>query len=127
MKPFIFTDNKHSFQHEGTLLLEVPFDISDKDNLLFWFAAALNFPKYFGWNWDALSNCLRDLSWIDEKRVVIFHSDVPLKSNLTDCRVYLGILENAVEDWHSDASHELLAAFCPACEPIVSRVLGNQG
>ena len=37
---------------------------SDKAALLARFAAALHFPDWFGHNWDALSDCLTDLSWL---------------------------------------------------------------
>jgi RNAse (barnase) inhibitor barstar len=41
-------------------------------------SAALQFPPYFGNNWDACSDCLNDLGWIDEKRgVVLVFLDAP--------------------------------------------------
>ena len=36
---------------------------ADKQSLLNNIAAALRFPEWFGANWDALEDCLSDLSW----------------------------------------------------------------
>lgn len=36
---------------------------TDKDAVLARIARALDFPAWFGGNWDALSDCLDDLSW----------------------------------------------------------------
>lgn len=41
---------------------------SDKATLLARLAAALHFPDWFGHNWDALSDCLTDLSWLPARR-----------------------------------------------------------
>jgi RNAse (barnase) inhibitor barstar len=37
--------------------------LGDKARLLAAIGAALNFPDYDGGNWDALDECLADLSW----------------------------------------------------------------
>jgi RNAse (barnase) inhibitor barstar len=36
---------------------------AEKDELLRRIAVALGFPRWFGGNWDALFDCLADLSW----------------------------------------------------------------
>ncbi len=36
------------------------------------FAAAWQFPPYFGKNWDALDECLADLSWLPAEAYVLF-------------------------------------------------------
>jgi RNAse (barnase) inhibitor barstar len=37
--------------------------LKDKDSLLAAVGRALDFPDYYGGNWDALEECLADLSW----------------------------------------------------------------
>lgn len=41
--------------------------VASKEDLMAALAAALHFPEHFGANWDALDDCLRDLSWLDAK------------------------------------------------------------
>ncbi|THF63633.1 hypothetical protein E6C76_13645 [Pseudothauera nasutitermitis] len=45
--------------------------VADKAGLLDALAAALDFPGWFGRNWDALADCLGDLSWVDAAQVVV--------------------------------------------------------
>ncbi len=50
----------------GTRLDLAPVDlrgVDDKEALLERLAQALGFPEWFGGNWDALEDCLCDLSW----------------------------------------------------------------
>ncbi|MEZ4711326.1 MAG: barstar family protein [Caldilineaceae bacterium] len=39
-------------------------DIANKADFLNAMSAALNFPRYFGHNWDAFEECIQDLSWL---------------------------------------------------------------
>lgn len=52
--------------------------VLDKSALLRALAEALRFPAYFGANWDALLDCLGDLSWLPSPccDVVIEHAEV---------------------------------------------------
>ena len=49
----------------------------DKDTALDRIAAALRFPEWFGANFDALADCLGDLSWLpaDGYLLLLEHSD----------------------------------------------------
>ena len=116
MQPFEFTSDIASLKRKSVRVLEVPMELSDKDALFRWYADALDMPEYFGANWDALDECLRDLSWVKERRLVLFHRDVPLAANLKDRNNYVEVLANAATDWKPGEDHELVVAFDPACE-----------
>ncbi|MFO0345042.1 MAG: barstar family protein [Labrys sp. (in: a-proteobacteria)] len=116
MQPFVLTSNIASLRRESTRVLELPTALSDKDALLGWYAVILGIPEYFGANWDAFDECLRDLSWVKERRLVLFHRDVPIAANPKDRRIYLEVLANAATDWRPGEAHELIVAFDPACE-----------
>lgn len=46
--------------------------VKDKAALLKAFAAAFAFPATFGGNWDALADCLQDLSWRRDRGCVLY-------------------------------------------------------
>ncbi|MFD9424751.1 MULTISPECIES: barstar family protein [unclassified Streptomyces] len=39
-------------------------DMPDEVSVFQQFSERLKFPEYFGWNWNALYDCLRDLQWL---------------------------------------------------------------
>jgi hypothetical protein len=70
----------------------------------------LQFPGYFGFNWNALSDCLRDLSWISQRRVVILHSDLPVLPS-DEVATYLEVMWECLRDWKPSEPHQLIVAF----------------
>lgn len=120
--PFDFVDGVIEFSSEAYALV-VPRGISSKDELLNFLAQAGHFPSYFGANWDALSDCLRDFSWVRQREIVIAHNDVPLAECPPVCRVYLDVLRDAVADWAREAdaqnAHELHVLFPKSTESVV--------
>jgi len=102
--------------HEDYRVFIVPKGITDTDQLLILFEQGLDFP-YFGHNWNALSDCLRDLDWITEHNVVIIHKDIP---NLIECdlKSYLSVLRDSMYDWLRSYEHKLLIIFPKEMENI---------
>ena len=59
----------------------------------------LRFPRYFGRNWDALDECLRDLAWLDGvERVAVVHEGMPFSPRGELWETYLAILHEAAVD-----------------------------
>ena len=61
-------------------------------------SGALRFPGWFGGNWDALEDCLTDLSWVKADGHVLLIEDV---SGLTadDFGVFRDVLSSSAEYW----------------------------
>jgi RNAse (barnase) inhibitor barstar len=89
----------------------IPQRISETEDLFAALAEGLHFPWYFGYNFDALWECIRDLSWLPPGTVIIRHQDVPLAADNRDASTYVGILNESVKFWHSRDEHELVAQF----------------
>lgn len=70
----------------------------DKAGLLGAMAAALDFPEWFGGNWDALEDCLTDLSWIPSAgHVIVLEGCSALPRD--DLGVLRDVLASAAEYW----------------------------
>lgn len=66
-------------------------------------SAALQFPYYFGENWDAFYDCLSDLSWLRAEAVVLFFADaVHLleKAAAAEVQRFVTVLNETVRDWN---------------------------
>jgi RNAse (barnase) inhibitor barstar len=74
---------------------------NDKRTLIARVAAQLDFPQTFGGNWDALLDCLRDLSWQKANGYALFFSDADgLQEDAEkDFDTFLDILADASEAW----------------------------
>jgi RNAse (barnase) inhibitor barstar len=66
------------------------------------FASKLDFPEYFGNNWNALADCLTDLSWLSGLAyvVVIDEARYLLDREPEDIlNLFLHLIENTSEQW----------------------------
>jgi RNAse (barnase) inhibitor barstar len=75
--------------------------ISDKASFLRGAALSMHFPEYFGYNWDSLEECIKDLVWQPANGYVLLYDrfrtfaedDPPHWQTATD------ILRSAVDYW----------------------------
>lgn len=101
----------------------IPLEIPDRQTLFNTLAHDLDFPQYFGYNWDALYDLLCDLSWISERRVVIIHEDLSFQLTNKELRTYLELLIDAVKSWGPKENHELAVIFPLSSQERVKELL----
>jgi RNAse (barnase) inhibitor barstar len=77
-----------------------------KEELLRQLGEALRFPEYFGQNWDALDDCLRDMEWLPAAGCVL-------------------VVRNARELWTANAANagRLIEAWLLAAEHWSDRAI----
>lgn len=69
-------------------------------------SAAMRFPYYFGWNWNAFDECITDLEWLKFSSIIIVIEDYDLlfrkEDPKEDYKGYLiTFLNSAIEYWTS--------------------------
>lgn len=76
-------------------------DVNNKQQVLQAIAAALEFPEYFGMNWDALYDCLTDMSWRRARGCVVLLAGFSSQEGdaTTDLDVLIQVLNGVVEFW----------------------------
>lgn len=104
----------------------VPAGISTKRELLACLAAYLDFPDYFGENWDAFEECIRNFEWLEPMQIVLIHSDLPLQDDPGSLGTYLRILRDAIEHRTAKPKHDLIVIFPPEYELMVRSLLAER-
>ncbi|MET9426113.1 barstar family protein [Streptomyces sp. NPDC003036] len=76
---------------------ELPDEFSAFQNL----QESLQFPEYFGWNWNAVYDCLRDLQWLssDHHVVIIKSAERALSEDDTAREKFFRTLWRAGQRW----------------------------
>jgi RNAse (barnase) inhibitor barstar len=92
---FEFVGDVMGFRAPECFVVRLTGRLRRKQDLLRALAEGLKFPDYFGWNWDALEECLCDLSWLDAPHgIVLLHKHLPL-ADVKQRQIYFDILRNA--------------------------------
>lgn len=119
MKGLKFIKNPQAFISDADFVAHLS-GISSKDELLKQLSKKLNFPEYFGHNWDALSDCLRDFHWIEQQKIILVHDDCP-QLNEHELSTYLQVLFEAVQDWKKGEEHSLETVFPESIRRLVKQ------
>lgn len=110
MLPFKFLEVPPSYDAAEVFYVRIDPSIGNAEELIRALYYLLWLPGYFGFNWDALYDCLSDLSWIPCRKVVLVHVNLP-ELPREELKVYLEILRDTVLDWDGDEGHEIEVVF----------------
>jgi len=121
--PFDFTDQGVAASPD-THVARLPANLASKEELLRALYEHLQLPGYFGFNWDALSDCLRDFHWLDTRTVVLVHADLP-QLPPDECRTYLEVLADAVGSWQPEENHNFRVVFPTAAHAAVTAAMAT--
>jgi hypothetical protein len=107
----------------------------DKPRFMNEVSAALQFPYYFGHNWDAFRECVNDLSWLDGASFLFILDSAQhlLTHSEEDLQILLRILTDTHDEWRAvttdfGARGKLPIAFQSvlACEPDAVDALAHR-
>ncbi len=76
--------------------------ISDKHDIFHLFADKLSFPDYFGNNWDAFFDCLKDLSWLENKNCVVLIKNIEKIEDRKLKETLIEVLYDVQKFWKSE-------------------------
>jgi RNAse (barnase) inhibitor barstar len=123
MKNIEFLASPETYVNSDEFIIHLK-DVHGEDNLLNELSNCFHFPDYFGFNWNAVYDCLRDFHWITNKGIVLVHDNLPKldKSILSN---YVNVLIDAVADWKEDEEHYFKVIFPEKDKEVITNTLMN--
>ncbi|MGI5195187.1 barstar family protein [Streptomyces sp. CA-288835] len=76
-------------------------EMTDTDGVFTQFYETLRLPNYFGWNFNALRDCLFDLGWLEATRylLTIDNAEFILSEHPEERDIFLRILASSAQHW----------------------------
>lgn len=78
--------------------------VADREGFLDAVGKALSFPDWYGHNWDALADCLTDMSWLaaDGYVIALENADGFARAHPADFAMALSVFQDAADTWRED-------------------------
>lgn len=97
MKNIIFIQNPSEYIPYTSYIGYIPV-ITSREELYTKLSKHLQFPDYFGRNWNALNDLYRDFSWIESGNITIIHENLS-ELSFDDFKTYIEIMLHCVDYW----------------------------
>ncbi len=123
MKSLFFYKEPQKYNPDGVFVAHVT-EVNNEDELFKQLSDNLLFPDYFGYNWNAIFDLLCDFHWIEQKKVVLVHDDLPnLKKRELD--IYLEVLVDSIRDWKEGEEHSFEVVFPESTRDLICSVIAQ--
>ncbi len=119
MSLFYYANEATIQESQTPILVEIPSNIKEKRLLFKYYATELNFPEYFGWNWDAFFECMITLP---DNEIYIFHNDVPLQNDQEGQNTYIFLLHQIVLEWAASKTKKISIIFPEKSQTLVTEI-----
>lgn len=119
---FTFVSDASEFIDSGARVARVDGRVCTAQQLFDLLYRLLALPGYFGFNWTALSDCVRDFHWIDERDVVVVHDELPGLPSW-EVKTYLEVLSDAALGWKPGEAHSLKIVFNDKDRPRIEATM----
>lgn len=120
MKKIKFIKYPHSYNEVDSFVVHISIVHSEKE-LMNELNSKFKFP-YFGYNWDALYDLLRDFHWIDQKKIVMVHDQMP-DFDHASMKIYILLLRDSINDWKLGEDHILEVIFPEEGKSLIRAIL----
>lgn len=98
----VMLDGQFQLSHDALITMLSGSDLLTKESAMTAIGTAMSFPSYFGRNWEALRDCLTDLSWIESNVVVLVIEQAEvLQTESEVVRKLQHCFSRAVEYWRN--------------------------
>jgi RNAse (barnase) inhibitor barstar len=125
MNGFRFSNTADEYDSQDCFVARMPANITTVDELFLALKTQLKFPEYFGFNWNAVTDCLRDFAWIEQRRIILVHQGRLMLSE-NELSIYVDVLAEAVSDWE-DGEHSFEVVFRGEDREVVENILKFKG